>query len=359
MNSLSWEEDLFDESRREGYGKRGLPQLEPRYKKNVIAYLWIYGILGIITGITNDAALSYYRLISPNLIDGLNIYNAISAILMSLLVASVHKIGYRKMLLILPPITAVFLTWTCVTTNQAAILTAYTISWTAIGVYDLMYPLMWTSYIPSQIRTKMFSVVMIVNLITQTIFTYVGGAAVVSFFSMLNHTSYGEASKLSAHPEAMNAVTLANYTNAYRILLLITAAVMMLAFFLAFFIHDLPADYRTEDKEPKTSRKKNWQMYKGLLTKQTVLWTLYIAGVQLGARLVVVYTPIYLNNYLHIPRDITSIITTFQMRPCWSVTSLLRFWSKRWERLFRLLPEPWPVLQLCFWWLMGAISVKA
>lgn len=86
----------------------------------------------------------------------------------------------------------------------------------------------------------------------------------------------------------------------------------MLAFFLAFFIHDLPADYRTEDKEPKTSRKKKWQMYKGLLTKQTVLWTLYIAGVQLGARLVVVYTPIYLNNYLHIPRDITSIITTFQ-----------------------------------------------
>jgi hypothetical protein len=129
---------------------------------------------------------------------------------------------------------------------------------------------------------------------------------------MLNHTSYGEASKLSVHPEAMNAATLANYTNAYRILLLITAAVMMLAFFLAFFIHDLPADYRTEDKEPKTSRKKNWQMYKGLLTKQTVLWTLYIAGVQLGARLVVVYTPIYLNNYLHIPQDITSIITTFQ-----------------------------------------------
>lgn len=43
-----------------------------------------------------------------------------------------------------------------------------------------------------------------------------------------------------------------------------------------------------------------------------MLWILYIAGVQLGARLVVVYTPIYLNNYLHIPRDVTSIITTCQ-----------------------------------------------
>lgn len=240
----------------------------PRYKKNVMIYLWIYGILGIVTGITNDAALSYYRLISPNLIDGLNIYNAISAILMSLMVASVHKIGYRKMLLILPPMTAIFMAWTCVTTNQAAILTAYTISWTAIGVYDLMYPLMWTSYIPSQIRTKMFSVVMIVNLVTQTIFTYIGGAAVVSFFSMLNHTSYGTASQLSAHPETMNAATLANYTNAYRILLFLTAGITMLAFILAFFIHDLPVDYRSDTKKKKVSRSEKWKMYKGLLSKK-------------------------------------------------------------------------------------------
>ena len=38
---------------------------------------------------------------------------------------------------------------------------------------------------------------------------------------------------------------------------------------------------------------------------------MYIAGIQLGARLVAVYVPIYLNNYLHIPRDITSTINTF------------------------------------------------
>lgn len=110
---------------------------QPRYKKNVVVYLWIYGILGIVTGITNDAALSYYRLISPTLINGLNIYNAIAAILMSLMVASVHKIGYRKMLLILPPMTAIFMAWTCFTTNQAIILIAYTIAWTAIGVLSL------------------------------------------------------------------------------------------------------------------------------------------------------------------------------------------------------------------------------
>lgn len=157
----------------------------PRYKHNVIVYLWIYGILGAVTGITNDAALSYYKIVAPHLISGLNIFNAATAILMSVMIATVHKWGYRKILLILPPMTAIFMALTCITTNQIIIMIAYTISWTAIGVYDLMYPLMWTSYVPGKIRTKMFSTVMIVNLITQTICTFLGGKAVVWFFGLI------------------------------------------------------------------------------------------------------------------------------------------------------------------------------
>nr|WP_181989519.1 hypothetical protein [Lactobacillus amylovorus] len=60
--------------------------------------MWIYGILGAVTGITNDAALSYYKIVAPHLISGLNIFNA----LMSIMIATVHKWGYRKILLVLP-----------------------------------------------------------------------------------------------------------------------------------------------------------------------------------------------------------------------------------------------------------------
>lgn len=126
----------------------------PRYKRNVIIYLLIYGILGAVTGITNDAALSYYKIVAPQLISSLNIFNAATAILMSLMIATVHKLGYRKILLILPPMTAIFMALTCVTRNEIVIMFAYTISWTAIGVYDLIYPLMWTSYVPGKIRTN-------------------------------------------------------------------------------------------------------------------------------------------------------------------------------------------------------------
>lgn len=184
----------------------------PRYKHNIVIYLWIYGILGAVTGITNDAALSYYKIVAPHLISGLNIFSAATAILMSIMIATVHKWGYRKILLILPPMTAIFMALTCVTTNQFIIMIAYTISWTAIGVYDLMYPLMWTSYVPGKIRTKMFSIVMIVNLITQTICAFLGGKAIVWFFGMIRGVSYRDASLLSAKPELMTGQTLVDYT---------------------------------------------------------------------------------------------------------------------------------------------------
>lgn len=99
-------------------GAEAIKNWNPRYKRNVIIYLLIYGILGAVTGITNDAALSYYKIVAPQLISSLNIFNAATAILMSLMIATVHKLGYRKILLILPPMTAIFMALTCVTSNE-------------------------------------------------------------------------------------------------------------------------------------------------------------------------------------------------------------------------------------------------
>ena len=42
--------------------------------------------------------------------------------------------GIQLLCLVLPPMTAIFMALTCITTNQLVIMIAYTISWTAIGV---------------------------------------------------------------------------------------------------------------------------------------------------------------------------------------------------------------------------------
>ena len=286
---------------------------DPRYKRNVILYLCIYGVMGAVTGITNDASLSYYSLVAPHLISALNLFEAMVSILISILILSVHNMGYRKVLLALPPLTAVFMILTTLTTNQPIIIISYILFSSAIGVYDLMYPLMWTSYVPSKIRTKMFTVVMVINLVTESIMMFIGGKAVVYIFSKLQGISYRAASNLSAQPDAMKGVMLANYTNAYKWVIIITALITFIAFALALFIKDKPVDYRsTEDKSTKPSMQEKMATYKKLVNYKTVVWVLYICAVQLGAGLFIQYVPIYLNNILHIPRGITSTINTLQ-----------------------------------------------
>lgn len=286
---------------------------DPRYKRNVILYLCIYGVMGAVTGITNDASLSYYSLVAPHLISALNLFEAMVSILISILILSVHNMGYRKVLLALPPLTAVFMILTTLTTNQPVIIVSYILSSSAIGVYDLMYPLMWTSYVPSKIRTKMFTVVMVINLVMESLMMFIGGKAVVYIFSRLQGISYRVASNLSAQPDAMEGVMLANYTNAYKWVIIITALITFIAFALALFIKDKPIDYRsTEDKSAKPSMQEKLATYKKLVNYKTVVWVLYICAVQLGAGLFIQYVPIYLNNILHIPRGITSTINTLQ-----------------------------------------------
>lgn len=216
-----------------------------------------------------------------------------------------------------------------------------------IGVYDLMYSLMWTSYVPGKIRTKMFSVVMIVNLITQTICTFFGGKAAVWVFSLLQGTSYRDASIASGRLELMHGQVLANYTNAYRILLVITAAVTMLAFILALFIHDVPRDYRSEASEESTTPAQKVAMYKKLLNKRTIMWIVYIAGVQLGARLIAVYVP---NNYLHIPRDVSSTINTFVQAAMLIGYFFAPFLEKKMGAIVLVAAGTIPMCQLCCFW---------
>lgn len=265
--------------------------------------------MGAVTGITNDAALSYYSLVAPHLISALNLFEAMVSILISILILSLHSMGYRRVLLALPPLTAIFMVLTTLTTNQLVIMISFIVSSSAIGVYDLMYPLMWISYVPSKIRTKMFTVVMVVNLIAESIMMFIGGKAVVFIFSKLQSISYQTASNLSADSNAMKGTMLSNYISAYKWVIIITAVITFIAFVLALFIKDKPIDYRsTESKDMQ----QKMTTYKRLVNYKTVVWVLYLCAVQLGAGLFIQYVPIYLNNILHIPRGITSTINTLQ-----------------------------------------------
>lgn len=74
-----------------------------RQKRNAILYLWIYGLLGAVTGITNNAMMSYYQIVAPKLVSGLNLYSAIGSVLLTGVIMLIHRWGFKKILLIAPP----------------------------------------------------------------------------------------------------------------------------------------------------------------------------------------------------------------------------------------------------------------
>ena len=188
-----------------------------RQKRNVILYLWIYGLLGAVTGITNNAMMSYYQIVAPKLVTGYNLYGAIGSILLTGVIMLIHRWGFKKILLIAPPITVITLVVSIMTTNVPLIIIMSIISGVSIGIYDFLYPIMFAVYIPRERQTRWMTYVMIDNLLWQSVLTFLGGKAVVYFFGKLQGISYSQASVLSAHQETMHGTMLAHYTTAIKI----------------------------------------------------------------------------------------------------------------------------------------------
>lgn len=153
---------------------------------------------------------------------------------------------------------------------------------------------------------------MIDNLLWQSLFTFLGGKAVVYFFGKLQGVSYAQASLLSEHQETMHGAMLAYYVTAYKEIILVAAVLAAIAFIFALAMKDHPEDYRTSASMQTTKSKWNLQNYKALANKTILMWILYSVLMGFGASLVLPYIPIYLNNYLHIARGVTATINTLQ-----------------------------------------------
>lgn len=282
-----------------------------RYKHNVIIYLIIYGILGGVTGITNNELLSYLQIISPKIVAGISMCSAAVSMVLAALIVTVSKIGYKKILLVAPPVTIISILVMTATKNVPVVVVAYIVSQVFIGLYDILYPIMFSSYVPSSKQTKLFSIVLIDNLACQALVTLIAGNLVVWLFSKLANIKYSLASYWSGYQDRMSINMLASYTLSYRIILWIAACMMVVAFAFTFLMKEKPSDYRSVNVNGRETNL-NLSTLKKLMTKPVLVFISFITIIQFGATLVTPYIPIYLNNYLHIPRGMTANINTIQ-----------------------------------------------
>lgn len=285
---------------------------EARYKRNCFVYIAIYGLLGAVTGITSNTLVSYLDLVAPKVVAGLNIYTAIGSILMAIILIYVHKTGYKKVLIIAPILTIAMMLTIIFTDNTRVIAVSYAFLTAGVGIYDFMYPLMYSVYVPRKIRTLMMSAVMITNLVTQAVVTFFGGKIVVWVFSKIMRISYAKASVLSGNQAHMTGITLHTYMISYKSVIYIAIGFIALAFICSLLLKERPNDYietETELRERKAVKAVNLKL---LTQKDIVLYITIIALIRVGSYLVRPYFPIYLNNFLHIQRGTVSTIITLQ-----------------------------------------------
>ena len=285
---------------------------DERGKKNSYIFILCYALLGCVTGVTNNSFMSYLDLVTPNLVKGLNIYTAIATLIMSLLLLYVHKLGYKKVSVYSASIAIVGLLITLFVHNTGVVAFAFIFIQIGVGVFDYLYPMVLTSYSPDSMRISMFSKMMYINLITQSIVTFFGGKLVVYMFSLFQHISYDKASMLSENPSALTGEVLQSYINAYRYPIYLAIGFSVLALICALLLKEKKSDYAETEEERKERNATKLSNMKLLFRKDIILWIVYLGLIQAGALLIMPYLPIYLNDFLHIGRGTVSTIMTLQ-----------------------------------------------
>lgn len=285
----------------------------PRYKRNVYLYMVIYGLLGFATGVTNNTLISYLDLTANKVVTGMAMYSAFSSLLLAILLVWIKHIGYKKMLLLVSILSVLSLLVFNVTHTFWLMVLAYIIMGTGLSMYDCVYPLMYFVYTPQDRRTKYFTAVMMINLITQAIMTFFGGKIVVAVFAHMIHVPYATADTISADTEKMSGTILSIYEQSYKSVIWIALCFVVIAFVIALFLKEKKEDYQ-ETVEERAIRHAQSQQFtiKDLINRDVVCWLIFVILSAFGAALVTPYFPIFLSHYLHIARGMVSTIVSLQ-----------------------------------------------
>lgn len=285
---------------------------DKRWKYNCAIFIISYIFMGAVTGITNDSYVSYLNLTVPDVVKALPMYASIATFIMAMMLLLVHKLGYKKIILFAPIVLIGSLLCCIYSTDGKVILISNILVNIGAGLFDFIYPLMFTSYTPKEKRISMFSRVMYCNLISQSILTFLNGKIVVWKFSKYLGISYDKASILSENSSALNSTQLGYYINSYQFALWIAIVFTVLGLACLFFLREKVEDYRETEEEIEARKSENKFTFKVFCNKYIIMWVVIFSIVRFGALLVTPYFPIYLNNFLHISRGTVSTIITFQ-----------------------------------------------
>lgn len=288
------------------------PSWDRRTKVNVALFAISYLFMGAVTGVLNDSYISYLNIVVPDVVKALPMYGSFGVIIISSILLLVPKIGYKKLILPAPFILIASILVVIYVQNFDIVLVANIIINVCAGLFDLIYPLMFTFYVPKDKRVSIFAMMMYLNYASQATLTFLNGKIVVWKFSSLLGVSYDTASVLSENVKTLLPEQLLAFKGAYSFTLWVAVVFTLVAAFFLFGLKEEKCDYQESEEELRARKAVKKFDFSLFLNKYILAWVFIFAFLRLGANLVVSYFPIYLNDYLHIPRGTTSTIISLQ-----------------------------------------------
>lgn len=282
-----------------------------RWHKNCTFFTIGFFFIGIVTGVSMDAFVSFIQLKAPQITSGYSGFMGVAMLVAGILILLIPKFGYKKILLPFPLVIIGSLIGIMYLNNQFILTILIVLFLIGCNVSPFVLAPMLSSYTTLDTRTKVFARALYANVIGTALATLFDGNLVIYFYSKLLHISYYQANLLSRHPSLLTAQQRASYSSAFKYVLWLVCIIALLAFIFTLFLREKKEDYieTNTDGKNNASKKLNWSILKN---KNIIVWLVYSGLMGFGAALILPYFPIYLNQFLHIGRGTISIILAFQ-----------------------------------------------
>lgn len=280
-----------------------------RIDKNALLFTLSFGVMGGIFGLINDAFRSYIRIVNSDVSKNFTIYIGIAMIILTLVIISINKFGFKKILIFLELLIMVAF-FTAITIPNSYILPLDIIA-LQLGykAFNFIIILVMVSYSSIGNRIFRFARALLLYVFIEAIVSMFDGKLVIYIFKNFLNITYAKANLLSKNVDKLSSLQLHSYLISYKIVIILGILLTIFSLSFLLFIKEKESDFRDPIQFNNWKEKIGAYIDFGIFKdKYIIIWIIYSTLMSLDSTLIAPNLAVYLSNYLHIERGVVSTL---------------------------------------------------
>lgn len=215
-----------------------------RIDKNALLFTLSFGVMGGIFGLINDAFRSYIRIVNSDVSKNFTIYIGIAMIILTLVIISINKFGFKKILIFLELLIMVAF-FTAITIPNSYILPLDIIA-LQLGykAFNFIIILVMVSYSSIGNRIFRFARALLLYVFIEAIVSMFDGKLVIYIFKNFLNITYAKANLLSKNVDKLSSLQLHSYLISYKIVIILGILLTIFSLSFLLFIKEKESDFR-------------------------------------------------------------------------------------------------------------------